>query len=213
MGKSQGPFTVLASPCGRQPASPMPELLIRIGSTISAFTPWPSPVKISTHDGLDHGPPDIPRTVGWPGGISPSGLQVPIICPSWSGCMFVLVQGPAEAVVSSDVEVDDSGLVGHRFGYGTQRRSLVQRCNVRCGRCSLSWISNARRACSRCTWFQIKVRSRSSCRQVRTQRSMMAFGYDGLKRLHPDALSWPHLMVDSSHRDGLNWPLPLNRAR
>ena len=33
----------------------------------------------------------------------------------------------AEAVVSSDVEVDDSGLAGHRFGYGTQRRSLVQR--------------------------------------------------------------------------------------
>lgn len=50
MGKSQGPLTVLASPCERQPALPLPELLIRIGSTISAFTPWPRPVKISTHD-------------------------------------------------------------------------------------------------------------------------------------------------------------------
>src|SRR5436309_1325960 len=52
MGKSQGPLTVLASPCEHQPASTLPELFIRISSTISAFTPWPRPVKISTHDAV-----------------------------------------------------------------------------------------------------------------------------------------------------------------
>ena len=32
--------------------------------------------------------------------------------------MFVLVQESTEAVASSDVEVEDPGLAGDRFGYG-----------------------------------------------------------------------------------------------
>jgi hypothetical protein len=47
--------------------------------------------------------------------------------PCWSGRMFILVEGSAEAVVSSDVEVADPGLFGDRFGRGARRRTLVER--------------------------------------------------------------------------------------
>ena len=40
--------------------------------------------------------------------------------------MFVLVQDSAEAVASSDVKVDDSGVLGDRLGCGAQRCELSQ---------------------------------------------------------------------------------------
>lgn len=43
------------------------------------------------------------------------------------GCMFVLVQGPAEAVVSSDMEFDVPSLAGDRFGHGMRWRGPSQR--------------------------------------------------------------------------------------
>jgi hypothetical protein len=52
---------------------------------------------------------------------------VPIIRPSCSGCVFVLMEGSAEAVVSSDIEVDDQTFVGDRFRRRTQRGGLMQR--------------------------------------------------------------------------------------
>lgn len=46
-------------------------------------------------------------------------LWVPVIRLRCSGGVFVLVLGAAESVVSSDVEMEDPGLVGDRFGCGT----------------------------------------------------------------------------------------------
>jgi len=43
------------------------------------------------------------------------------------GRVFVFVQGSAEAVASSGIEVSDSALFGDRFGCGTQWRCLAQR--------------------------------------------------------------------------------------
>lgn len=51
---------------------------------------------------------------------------MPIIRPDSSGRVLVLAQDFAEAVVSSDVEVDDPGLFGDRFGCGAQTSGGVR---------------------------------------------------------------------------------------
>jgi hypothetical protein len=69
---------------------------------------------------------------------------------------------PLDAV---PVEID-------RFGEGFQRRIAP---SERCGRCSLWWISYARKIRRRWAWFQMRVRSRSSRRHPPIQRSTIAF--------------------------------------
>src|SRR5579871_1624417 len=67
-----------------------------------------------------------------------AGVWVPNIRPCWSGGVFVLVQGAAEAVASSHVEVKDPGLFGDRFGFGS-RPAVCSMARVDGRRVSVGW--------------------------------------------------------------------------
>ncbi len=86
--------------------------------------------------------------------------------------MLVLVEDAAQALASSYVEAGDLPWIGDRLGQEAQqagvREALVRPMRV-------ENRSNSHRACSRWRRFQIKVRSSSSRRQVRTHLSLIAF--------------------------------------
>jgi hypothetical protein len=76
----------------------------------------------------------------------------------------VFVEYATESVTSTDAEVVEPGRVGDRIRPWTQRRGAVE------GTVGPMLVdkntSYSLSACSRCAWFQIRVRSQSSCRQV-----------------------------------------------
>lgn len=86
--------------------------------------------------------------------------------------MLVLVEGAAEAVASSYVEVGDGVRVGDRWRQGVQRAGV---CDALVGPVGVVVLFELAQAWSRWRWFQIRVRSRSSRRQVCTHRSMIEF--------------------------------------
>jgi hypothetical protein len=86
--------------------------------------------------------------------------------------MLVLVENAAETVTSSYVEVGQlvwiSGPRGQRGQRSRVREALMRPVSV-------VELFELAQAWSRCRWFQIKVRSNSSRRQVCTHRSMIEF--------------------------------------
>ncbi len=76
-----------------------------------------------------------------------AGPRLPIIRPCWSGGVFVLVQGAAEAVASSHVEVKDPGLFGDRSGCGS-RPAGCSMARVDGRRVSVGWALVRREAWS-----------------------------------------------------------------
>jgi hypothetical protein len=86
--------------------------------------------------------------------------------------MLVLVEGAAEAVASSYVEVGDGVQVGDRRWQGVQRAGV---CDALVGPVGVVVLLELAQGVEQMCWFQIRVRSSSSCRQVCTQRSMSAF--------------------------------------
>jgi hypothetical protein len=79
--------------------------------------------------------------------------------------MFVFVQDASEAIASSDPEP------GYLVWFGDQDGQWVQGSGVREALVRSVAVVEAFefvRACSRCRWFQIRVRSSSSRRQVPT---------------------------------------------
>ena len=85
--------------------------------------------------------------------------------------MFVVVEDAAGALASSYVEA------GYLVRICDWRGQSVQRALAMpwCWRCPLENCSNSRRAWVRWRWFQIRVRFRSSRRQVCTHLSMIEF--------------------------------------
>ena len=84
--------------------------------------------------------------------------------------MLVFVEDPAQALASSYVQVGDLVRVDDRR---RQRPQWAGIGDALMGAVPVVEAFELRKACSRWRWFQIKVRSSSSRRQVCTHRSMI----------------------------------------
>lgn len=112
--------------------------------------------------------------------------------------MLVLVEGAAEVVTSADVEVGELLRIGDRWGQDVQRPASAM---PWWGRWELSCCSNSFRAWSRWRWFQTRVPSSSSRRQVCTRRS-----HERVHPRHPDPAEYdldPRILKDGAEQGGV----------